>query len=67
MSTKYLQQILNYDEILKKWMQNAKIQAQEMVDELKGVTKGGVKSITTYSWYLLPFLIGYFLIRGCHA
>ena len=57
------------DEILNKWIENARRQAKEMVktmlDELKGATQESGKSILHYITYFIPFLIGYLLFRAC--
>jgi len=60
------------DEILKKWMNNAREQAKKMkadvVDEFKGATTEGAKSIGNYFIYmLLPMLIGFLLIKACNS
>lgn len=58
------------DEILNKWIENAKKQAKEIVekimDEFKGSIKEGAKSIGSFFWYLIPFILGYLFIRGCN-
>lgn len=57
------------DELLNKWIENARRQAKEMVatvkDEIKGTAEESGKSIANYFWYFAPFIIGYLLIRGC--
>ena len=57
------------DEILNKWIENARRQAKEMVnlmiDELKGAAEESGKSIISYFIYFAPFIIGYLLIRAC--
>ena len=60
------------DEILKKWMSNAKEQAKKMkadvIDEFKGATVEGGKSIANYFLYMfLPMLVGFLLIKACNS
>lgn len=60
------------DEILKKWMSNAKEQAKrmkvEVIDEFKGATVESGKSIANYFLYMfLPMLVGYLLIKACNS
>lgn len=60
------------DEILKKWMSNAKEQAKKMkaevVDEFKGAVTESGKSIANYFLYMfLPMLIGFLLIKTCNS
>lgn len=60
------------DEILKKWMNNAKEQAKKMkaevIDEFKGATVESGKSIVNYFLYMfLPMLIGFLLIKTCNS
>lgn len=60
------------DEVLKKWMSNAKEQAKkikaEVIDEFKGATVESVKSIANYFLYMfLPMLVGFLLIKACKS
>ena len=60
------------NEILKKWMSNAKEQAKKMkadvIDEFKGATVEGGKSIANYFLYMfLPMLVGFLLIKACNS
>lgn len=60
------------DEILKKWMSNAKEQAKKMkaevIDEFKGATMESGKSIANYFLYMfLPMLVGFLLIKACNS
>lgn len=59
------------DEILRKWMRNAREQAkkmrEEVVDEFKGAVKESGKSMLNYFLYVfLPMLIGFLLIKACN-
>jgi DnaJ-class molecular chaperone len=60
------------DEVLKKWMSNAKEQAKKMkadvIDEFKGATVESGKSIANYFLYIfLPMLVGFLLIKACNS
>jgi len=60
------------DEILRKWMSNARKQAkkmrEEVVDEFKGAIKESGKSILNYFLYIfLPMLLGFLLIKACNS
>lgn len=60
------------DEVLKKWMSNAKEQAKkikaEVIDEFKGAVTESGKSIGNYFLYmLLPMLMGFLLIKACNS
>jgi DnaJ-class molecular chaperone len=59
------------DEILKKWMKNAKEQANnikaDVIDEFKGTTIESGKSIVNYFLYtFIPMIIGFLLIKTCN-
>ncbi|GHV38888.1 hypothetical protein FACS1894179_02970 [Bacteroidia bacterium] len=57
------------DDILEKWMQNARQQAKDMykeiVDEFKESAKASYSGIISFLKYILPFIIGYFLFKMC--
>lgn len=60
------------DEILKKWMNNAKNQAQkikeEVIDEFRGAIIESGKSIMHYFLYtFLPMLVGFLLFKACNS
>lgn len=60
------------DEVLEKWMDNARKQAKnivnEAIEEFKGASKEAGKSIVTYFiWIMIPMLIGFLLFKACLA
>lgn len=59
------------DEILEKWMENAKNQARQMakdaIDEFKGASLEAGNSIISYFLrFMIPMLIGFLMIKACH-
>lgn len=53
-----------YDDVLKKWMSNAKRQAEKMKYEVVDEVKGSTRNILSI---LLPFMLGYILLKSCSA
>lgn len=57
------------DDLLKKWVQNAKQQAKDMfqdiVDEFKDSAKATTNEIGSFLIYILPFLVGFLLFKMC--
>jgi len=58
------------DDILRKWMENAKLQAmkmkQDVIDEFKGASSEAVSSIVEYFQYIfIPMIIGFALFKSC--
>ena len=57
---------------VRKWMDNAKVQARKMrdnvIDEFKGATKEASKSILNYFfWYFTPMMVGFLLFKMCNS
>lgn len=58
------------DEILEKWMQNAKKQAKQMakdaIDEFEGASKEAANSITKYFLIIMiPMSLGFVIFKSC--
>lgn len=60
------------DDVLDKWMQNAKKQAKQMakdaIDEFKGATIEAVSSIGSYFLrVMIPMLVGFIILKACNS
>jgi curved DNA-binding protein CbpA len=60
------------DEILKKWVSNARTQAKnildDVIDEFRGATVEGGKSILDYAIsYLIPMIVGILIFKACNS